>query len=355
MNESNKDEVIKVLNTKYDNYKITVDFLSALKYYFTKILHDHSSYYIGREMGTADGSVCKPDFVSEKPPAAILNEIKGGIPRNLDFFVKKDMKQLKSFDSVNTGWTNNNITSKEVFLFVLNKYQRRLLDFLNSTTTDYKHFKFKVNNNEDELIVNFDNNFVVWFFSLDESSSNVYFNIMKGAGEPINQEIKETSTENVIIPLDSIRTDLSFFKFYDKEPDDVYLLETFWAHILNIIFNEQGYTTKNIQGSRSLSMRVSLDQVLRLANGFFITNIDSDRGTTAIRRRMVERFFELLCKLDLAKREILANGSSTNNYDVEYKPFSNAKTYFLEQIADLIVKREYTENGVQISLEEFVS
>lgn len=342
------EQIMDRMVADYDKYKVTVDFLSALKYYFVNKLTGHTTIYIGREMQASTSGTCKPDLISEKNNTALVCEIKAGMPRNLGYFVKKDMVQLKSFDNISSGWSGQNITTKEISLFILSKFQKSFMDFLKQSTTDFKTFRFSINvdGNVEQIDVTLENNFLIWFFSIDESGSTPCFNIFKAIGDSIDTEFNSKATENILIPLQEILQDLSDFRFYDAQPPDAYLLEIIWSHIINTMFEKQEYIAKNKSGLRVLSVKVSADYILSKTEKVFITDLDSTKGTKSIRKRMMQRFIDLLCDLEMAKQE------EDGTYTIFYKEVPNAKQYFLEELTKLAVKKNIYA-GVQTEILEW--
>jgi hypothetical protein len=334
----------------YDKYKITVDFLTAWKYYLINKLSGHGTIYLGRELQDSSSNVCRPDLVSEKANLAMVCEVKGGMPRNMDYFIKRDMTQLKSFDNISLGWSSQTITNKEISLFTLSKFQKSLMDFLKTSTTDFKTFSFTPSTdqeNHEEVRISFENNFLIWFFSIDESGSAPCFNIFKAVGDSVDAELNSKSKENILIPLQDILQNLSDFRFYDAPPPDLYLLEVLWSHLINILFEQQQYVAKNMSGLRVLTLNVSVDDILAKVNGFFITDLDSFRGTKSIRKKMIERFVDLLCKLEMASKD-------GDKYNIFYKTVPNAKKYFLDELTNYALKKGLP-TGEQMEMTEYLS
>lgn len=347
-NQVDEGQILEQIKTEYNQYKITVELLSALKFLFTKMLsRKYNKFYMGREMGTV--RKCVPDFVGERDDFAVVGEIKTGLPREDRLVFKDCLRQMESFDMIDSGWTNK-IINTDVSLFLLNKFRVRILSLFKSATKDFKNFgiSFKLDNgSEDKYNISFKNNFIFWSFSRDESESTPYFNIAKEFGNSGDRELEEMSKENIIISYNHIFVDLSLLKFFDKEPPDVYLLETLWTHVISTLFTKQMYVEKNIGGKRSLFITVTEDKLLEYVNAMFINIIDDEHGIKSIRKRVIRRFLEKLCEIDLAEEE-LENNKPTGNFSIKYRKIPNAIDFFSNQIMKIIKKELESRNQKKV-------
>lgn len=350
MNNLNQNEdaekVKKEIMTESDKYDITVRVLIAIKYFLTKKLEQpYNKFYIGRKMEVTENRSCKPDFCAEREGSpAIIGDIKSGLPQEKKFALNQLFDQIEKFDNVTKGWELTT-TQKDIFIFIPDTHRIKINNLLKEVSIGDKTFKGVMKDYDSNKTLKITSSLCFWSYAIEEDNNNPFFNLALEFGKSTNQFITEHAKENIIIEFSHILEELNNFKFYDADPPELYLLTNLWTVVLQLS-QENQFIENNIKGKKTITIETSIDQILNKAKSLFITTLDEDRNTIAIRKNLVKKFVNILKKLKLAQ------DGENEIIKISYSKMSgNIQEFFL----DKLIKIKLSENANQYnSLNKFI-